>query len=198
MVRLSSGHWQPWCSLVSGGDCFAVELRQRGQPADFLLLFFVSLRFPLAFTFHLFPRSISIFYERAWKGLKPHLRGPVDTILRRRRANSKPFTWRSFFSFGSMDLLVVLSTSTSYFASVAMIALDVQAGPGSASLMTYFDSSVFLIMFILGGRALEAYAKSKVGGCPATFAITSDHSDSPNSHCSPLHRLRAQSPRSIL
>jgi cation transport ATPase len=42
------------------------------------------------------------------------------------------------------------------------MALDVQAGKGATSHMSYFDNSVFLIMFILGGRALEAYAKSKV------------------------------------
>lgn len=29
------------------------------------------------------------------------------------------------FSFGSMDLLVVLSTTTAYFSSVAMMAVDV-------------------------------------------------------------------------
>jgi cation transport ATPase len=65
-----------------------------------------------------------------------------------------------------MDLLVVLSTSTSYFASVAMMAVDVEAGRGAESHMSYFDSSTFLIMFILGGRALEAYAKSKVSTVP--------------------------------
>ncbi len=102
-----------------------------------------------------------LFYSRAWKSLKPHLRRPLNALLHR-KTSSPPLTWRSFFSFGSMDLLVVLSTSTSYFASVAMMAMDVQAGKGADSHMSYFDSSVFLIMFILGGRTLEAYAKAKV------------------------------------
>jgi len=71
-----------------------------------------------------------------------------------------------------MDLLVVLSTTTAYFASLAMMILDVRDGEqgdmqGEMPMMTsrrgtFFDSSVFLIMFILGGRALEAFAKAKV------------------------------------
>lgn len=67
-----------------------------------------------------------------------------------------------------MDLLVVLSTTTAYFASLAMMILDVRDGnSGEMQMMaqrrgTFFDSSVFLIMFILGGRVLEALAKAKV------------------------------------
>lgn len=59
------------------------------------------------------------------------------------------------------DLLVTLSTTTSYFASIAMLIIDVLSSPSSESIGTYFDSSVFLIMFILLGRTLEAYAKSR-------------------------------------
>ncbi|KAJ9092259.1 hypothetical protein QFC21_006901 [Naganishia friedmannii] len=75
--------------------------------------------------------------------------------------------WKAFFTFGSMDLLVVLSTTTAYFASLAMLILDVKNGPPQGDMRmaarrpTFFDSSVFLIMFILGGRVLEAFAKSK-------------------------------------
>ncbi len=60
-----------------------------------------------------------------------------------------------------MDLLVVLSITTSYFASLAMLILDVRSSPESNNVGTYFDSSVFLIMFILLGRCLEGYAKSR-------------------------------------
>jgi len=67
-----------------------------------------------------------------------------------------------------MDLLVVLSTTTAYFASLAMLILDLKDGAPQGDMRmtkrraTFFDSSVFLIMFILGGRVLEAFAKSKV------------------------------------
>lgn len=60
-----------------------------------------------------------------------------------------------------MDLLVVLSTTVSYCASIAMLILDAKASPGAESVGTYFDSCVFLIMFILLGRTLESYAKSR-------------------------------------
>ncbi|BEJ17273.1 hypothetical protein CspHIS471_0606740 [Cutaneotrichosporon sp. HIS471] len=105
-----------------------------------------------------------IFYKRAFNALWPHLRALVPPALRTksmRRLPSRPVTWRSLFSYGSMDLLVTLSTTVSYFASIAMMALDVRAGPGSMSVGTYYDSSVFLIMFILLGRTIEAYAKSR-------------------------------------
>ncbi|KAL1408194.1 hypothetical protein Q8F55_004999 [Vanrija albida] len=107
-----------------------------------------------------------LFYIRAFNSVWPHLRHLVPTFLRpKSMANipSRPFSWRNFFTFGSMDLLVALSTTASYFASVAMMALDVKAGAhsGNMSIGTYFDSSVFLLMFILLGRTLEAYAKSR-------------------------------------
>ncbi|CAK9784363.1 heavy metal translocatin [Cutaneotrichosporon oleaginosum] len=105
-----------------------------------------------------------IFYKRAFNALWPHLRALVPAPLRSksmRRLPARPLTWRALVSFGSMDLLVTLSTTVSYFASIAMMALDVKAGPKSMSVGTYFDSSVFLIMFILLGRTIEAYAKSR-------------------------------------
>ncbi|WVQ73134.1 hypothetical protein IAR50_002698 [Cryptococcus sp. DSM 104548] len=105
-----------------------------------------------------------IFYQRAFASLWPHLRSILPETLtprNQRRLPRRPSTWRSAFSFGSMDLLVVLSTSVSYFASIAMLAIDVQNPPGTDSVGTYFDSCVFLIMFILLGRTLEAYAKSR-------------------------------------
>lgn len=105
-----------------------------------------------------------LFYKRAFNAMWPFLRSLVPSFLQphsMRRLPSRPLTWRSFFSFGSMDLLVTLSTTVSYFASVAMLVIDVKAGPGQMSIGTYFDSSVFLIMFILLGRTIEAYAKSR-------------------------------------
>jgi cation transport ATPase len=48
----------------------------------------------------------------------------------------------------SVDLLVALSTSTSYFASIAMLITDVRAGYDRESVGTQFDDSVLLTMFI--------------------------------------------------
>ncbi|KAK6908061.1 hypothetical protein I203_102062 [Kwoniella mangroviensis CBS 8507] len=105
-----------------------------------------------------------IFYKRAFASIWPHLRRLMPSALRTksmRRLPPRPLGWKTLVSFGSMDLLVVLSTTVSYFASLAMLILDVRASPGTESVGTYFDSCVFLIMFILLGRTLEAFAKSR-------------------------------------
>ncbi|WWC88506.1 uncharacterized protein L201_003417 [Kwoniella dendrophila CBS 6074] len=105
-----------------------------------------------------------LFYKRTFASMWPHLRRLVPSALRTetmRRLPPRPLSWRTLISFGSMDLLVVLSTTVSYFASLAMLILDIRATPGTDSVGTYFDSCVFLIMFILLGRTLEAYAKSR-------------------------------------
>ncbi|CEL59860.1 Cu2+-exporting ATPase [Rhizoctonia solani AG-1 IB] len=78
----------------------------------------------------------------------------------------RQWQWKNLVHFGSMDLLVALSTTTAYLASVAMMAIDVRTAPHHAmevEMRTYFDSSVFLIFFILAGRLLEGRAKVKTG-----------------------------------
>ncbi|KDN37191.1 hypothetical protein RSAG8_10323, partial [Rhizoctonia solani AG-8 WAC10335] len=78
----------------------------------------------------------------------------------------RQWRWANLVHFGSMDLLVALSTTTAYLASVAMMAIDVRTSPHDAmevEMRTYFDSSVFLIFFILAGRLLEGRAKVKTG-----------------------------------
>lgn len=65
-----------------------------------------------------------------------------------------------------MDLLVALSTSVAYFASLAMMIRDISRGKEEVmrtGSSTYFDSCVFLGFFILMGRVLEGRAKVKVG-----------------------------------
>jgi len=93
--------------------------------------------------------TIRVFYIRAWKGVASH-RGP--------------WRWSRLIHFGNMDLLVALSTTAAYGASLGMMARDVVRG--SMSVMetgsdTYFDSCVFLAFFILMGRVLEGRAKIK-------------------------------------
>ncbi|KAK9468989.1 hypothetical protein V1512DRAFT_285193 [Lipomyces arxii] len=79
-----------------------------------------------------------------------------------------PFT-RRLFKFGSMNLLMSLGTTVAYFASIALLALEAAAEPPADPMdmssqgytTTFFDSVVFLTMFLLIGRLLEAYSKSK-------------------------------------
>ncbi|QRW01867.1 copper(2+) exporting ATPase [Ceratobasidium sp. AG-Ba] len=78
----------------------------------------------------------------------------------------REWRWTNLFQFGNMDLLVALSTTTAYMASVAMMAIDVRTPPHhqmGKEMRTYFDSSVFLIFFILAGRLLEGRARVKTG-----------------------------------
>jgi Cu+-exporting ATPase len=55
-------------------------------------------------------------------------------------------------------------TSIVYFPSIAMLTLDSRkTGAPKEQLSTYFDVVVFLTMFILTSRYLEAYSKAKTG-----------------------------------
>ncbi|KAH9844171.1 heavy metal translocatin [Rhodofomes roseus] len=114
--------------------------------------------------------SAGTFHRRSMKEIwalwKPGSRTPV---------------WRRFVRFGSMNLLVSTGVSVAYFASIALLALAA-AQPVSTSGMgdttTYFDSVVFLTMFLLIGRFLEAYSKGRtadaitaLGKLRPTFAL---------------------------
>lgn len=78
--------------------------------------------------------------------------------------NSKVPILRRFYRFGSMNMLMSAGTSVAYFPSIAVLALDSRkTGDPNGQLSTYFDVVVFLTMFILAGRYLEAYSKSKTG-----------------------------------
>ncbi|KAK9367213.1 hypothetical protein V1509DRAFT_627326 [Lipomyces kononenkoae] len=81
-----------------------------------------------------------------------------------------PFS-RRLLRFGSMNLLMSLGTTIAYFASIALLALEAAAKTESMDSggysTTYFDSVVFLTMFLLVGRLLEAYSKSKTASAIA-------------------------------
>ncbi|OAF59942.2 hypothetical protein VC83_03206 [Pseudogymnoascus destructans] len=78
--------------------------------------------------------------------------------------NSKVPVLRRFYRFGSMNLLMSAGTSVAYFPSIAVLILDSRkTGQSNGQISTYFDAVVFLTMFILAGRYLEAYSKAKTG-----------------------------------
>ncbi|AGO13827.1 AaceriAGL041Cp [[Ashbya] aceris (nom. inval.)] len=67
--------------------------------------------------------------------------------------------------FGSMNLLISLGTSVAYFASILLLILSAhkkEATDHKGSADTYFDSVVFLILFLLIGRLLESISKAKM------------------------------------
>lgn len=68
-----------------------------------------------------------------------------------------------FTRFGSMNMLISLGTSIAYFASVVELALAAAKKSAGSMNDSYFDAVVFLTMFLLIGRFLEAYSKAKTG-----------------------------------
>ncbi|KAJ4296185.1 hypothetical protein N0V90_006229 [Kalmusia sp. IMI 367209] len=91
-----------------------------------------------------------------------HRRAIKEVKAMWRPGSRTPFLHR-FLRFGSMNMLMSLGTSIAYFASVVELGLAA-AGKSSGSMNdSYFDAVVFLTMFILVGRFLEAYSKAKTG-----------------------------------
>ncbi|KAF7793679.1 hypothetical protein EIP86_004794 [Pleurotus ostreatoroseus] len=92
-----------------------------------------------------------------------HLRSLKEIWALWRKGSRVP-VWRRFVQFGSMNLLVSTGVSVAYFSSIALLAIAASqpASPdGEGDSTTYFDSVVFLTMFLLMGRFLEAYSKGR-------------------------------------
>jgi Cu+-exporting ATPase len=64
-----------------------------------------------------------------------------------------------------MNMLISLGTSVAYFASIAALAINATTGDEATNQgqAYYFDSVVFLTLFLLGGRGMEAWTKAKTG-----------------------------------
>lgn len=77
-----------------------------------------------------------------------------------------------FFKFGSMSLLMSLGTTVSYVASIILLVLSSQRKPiiGMGFHTTYFDSVVFLTLFLLIGRLLESISKNKTADAVASLS----------------------------
>ncbi|KAL6451027.1 HMA5 Probable copper-transporting ATPase HMA5 [Candida maltosa Xu316] len=67
------------------------------------------------------------------------------------------------FKFGSMNLLMSLGTTVAYFASIVLIGLSSTQEPMTHKGFhtTYFDAVVFLSFFLLIGKLLQSYSKTK-------------------------------------
>lgn len=84
------------------------------------------------------------------------------------RPSSRVPILRRFYRFGSMNMLISAGTSVAYFASVAVLIVNATTKEHSSGhTSTYFDTVVFLTLFILSGRALEGYSKAKTGDAVA-------------------------------
>ena len=72
---------------------------------------------------------------------------------------------KRFIRFGSMNLLISFGTTIAYFSSLAQLVISATSTQDmmESSKMSYFDSVVFLTMFLLLGRLAEAHMKTKSG-----------------------------------
>ena len=94
-----------------------------------------------------------VFHKRAIK--------EVQSLWR--KGSATPIFQR-FSRFGSMNSLMSLGTSIAYISSVAqLIAAGVYPSKKTDNNSFYFDSVVFLTLFLLLGRLIESYSKSKTG-----------------------------------
>ncbi|PHH84397.1 hypothetical protein CDD83_1999 [Cordyceps sp. RAO-2017] len=105
--------------------------------------------------------AADVFHVRAVKELRSLWRGGSRTPLLQR-----------FYKFGSMNMLISLGTSIAYISSVAeMIAVAVRGDDAPVPEgRFYFDSVVFLTLFLLAGRLIEGYSKSKTGNAVEALA----------------------------
>ncbi|KKA29842.1 hypothetical protein TD95_000422 [Thielaviopsis punctulata] len=80
-----------------------------------------------------------------------------------RKGSRTPILQR-FYRFGSMNMLISMGTTIAYLSSVAqMIDAGVNKPHMADDHQFYFDSVVFLTMFLLIGRLIESYSKSRTG-----------------------------------
>ncbi|KAK7942433.1 heavy metal translocatin [Apiospora aurea] len=104
------------------------------------------------------------------------------------RPGSETPILQRFYHFGSMNMLMSLGTTIAYVSSCCqLIAAAVTKPKHVDDANFYFDSVVFLTLFLLVGRVIEAYSKSKTGDAVEalgklrpTEAILIDRSDDGN------------------
>ncbi|KAK7744393.1 hypothetical protein SLS62_010183 [Diatrype stigma] len=92
-----------------------------------------------------------------------HKRAIREIVVMWRPKSGVPFLQR-FYRFGSMDLLVSLGTGVAYLSSCAqLVAAGVDRPSRVDDANFYFDAVIFLALFLLVGRLIEAYSKSRAG-----------------------------------
>ena len=97
--------------------------------------------------------AADLFHRRAIKEIR--------TLWRR---GSRVPVLKRFYRFGSMNTLMSLGTTIAYISSVSqMIAAAVDQPDEINDSNFYFDSVVFLTFFLLLGRLIESYSKSRTG-----------------------------------
>ncbi|KAL4781858.1 E1-E2 ATPase-domain-containing protein [Aspergillus varians] len=98
-----------------------------------------------------------------------HVRAAKEIITLWRPGSRVPLL-RRFYRFGSMNLLISAGTLVAYVSSLAVLIMDaVTKAHGKMHSSSYFDTVVFLTLFILAGRYMEAYSKGRAGDAVASL-----------------------------
>ncbi|KAF8195942.1 heavy metal translocatin [Mycena galopus ATCC 62051] len=98
-------------------------------------------------------------------------RRSIKEILALWKRGSRTPIYQRFIRFGSMNLLVSMGVTVAFFASIGLLALAArQPRQVQGDTTTYFDSVVFLTMFLLAGRYLEAYSKARTSDAITALA----------------------------
>lgn len=82
------------------------------------------------------------------------------------RPGSPTPIFQRFYRFGTMNMLIALGATIAYISSLTQLCISATSSaerPENAYRQSYFDSVVFLTMFLLLGRFIEASMQSKVG-----------------------------------
>ncbi|KAF5388023.1 hypothetical protein D9615_000393 [Tricholomella constricta] len=99
-----------------------------------------------------------------------HARSLKEIYALWRPGSTTPYLER-FTRFGSMNMLVSLGVSVSYFSSIGLMSLEARTPPQRiGSTTTYFDSVVLLTMFLLAGRYIEAYSRARTADAVSALA----------------------------
>ena len=97
--------------------------------------------------------AADIFHVRAFK--------EIWTLWKR---GSRVPVFQRFYRFGSMNTLMSLGTTIAYISSVSQLIAAAVDQPSQVNDSNfYFDSVVFLTFFLLVGRLIESYSKSRTG-----------------------------------
>ncbi|KAK9459738.1 E1-E2 ATPase-domain-containing protein [Lipomyces oligophaga] len=151
MVLPKSNHWRQW----------SMEPIWAGSVSRAVWAMFIISTFVFFF-------AADIFHRKAIKEIRSLWRPGVSFK-------------RRLLRFGSMNLLMSLGTTIAYFASIALLVIEATSESESGMGMddgamstgystTFFDSVVFLTMFLLVGRLLEAITKSKTASAITLLA----------------------------
>ncbi|POS84493.1 hypothetical protein EPUL_004925 [Erysiphe pulchra] len=95
----------------------------------------------------------------------------VNEIIKMWGSKSDIRILQRFYRFGSMSMLISIGTSIAYISSIAqLVYAGIHPPAMTDNNLFYFDSVVFLTLFLLAGHLIELYSKAKTGDAVSMLA----------------------------